>query len=371
MAAVPVQKDRETFAIPASGFLLNRLRFYSAPMTFSYEDFETALRWAREQKPQRAPELQLLQTVGLRLAAPLQTKNDVIGLLLFGARGAGAHYTPAEKMLLAACAEQFALTLENARLNERVLEQEKIRRDLALATEVQRRLLPESPPRMDGSSIDAFTLAARSVGGDYYDFLQIGEHRLGIALADIAGKGIAAALIMAVVQASLRILSTEDNISLPELAARMNRFLHRSTGSASYATFFYAQLDPSKRRLHYVNAGHNLPWLVRRLNGAQNSGAGASIEELAAGGMIIGMFPFASYEESVVDLHAGDVLMAFTDGVPEALNPAEEEFGEDRLKELLRRVAHLPIRDKLQRSRRNCAPGLAMLHSMTTLRSSY
>ena len=267
VAVVPAQKDRETFAIPETGFLLNRLRFYSGPMSFVAEDFETALRWAREQKPQLVRELQLLQTVGLRLAAALRTKNDVIGLLFFGAPEGRAHYTSAEKMLLTACAEQFALTLENALLHERVLEQEKIRHDLALATEVQKRLLPESPPRIDGSSIEAFTLAARSVGGDYYDFLQVREHRLGIALADIAGKGIAAALIMAVVQASLRILATEENISLPELAAKMNRFLHGSTGSASYATFFYAQLDPSKRKLSYVNAGHNPPYLIRRLNG--------------------------------------------------------------------------------------------------------
>jgi sigma-B regulation protein RsbU (phosphoserine phosphatase) len=101
--------------------------------------------------------------------------------------------------------------------------------------------------------------------------LQVGDHRLRIALADIAGKGIAAALVMAVVQASLRILASEENISLPELAAKMNRFLHRSTGAASYATFFYAQLDPSNRQLHYVNAGHNPPYLIRRLNNDESS----------------------------------------------------------------------------------------------------
>lgn len=314
-------------------------------MSFSAEDLDTAIRWAREQKPDLVPELELLQTIGVRLAVPLRTKRDMIGLLLFGAPVTRPDYGPAEKVLLAACSEQFALTLENARLNERLLEQEKIRRDLALATEVQKRLLPESPPRMTGSSIDGFTLAARSIGGDYYDFLQVGEHRIGIALADIAGKGIAAALIMAVVQASLRILASENNVSLPELAARMNRFLHRSTGSASYATFFYAQLDPCKRQLRYVNAGHNPPYLVRRINGNETLGAAAPIEELATGGMIIGMFPFASYEESVIDLQPGDVLMAFTDGVTEALNPHEEEFGEQRLKELLRQVAHLPLKD--------------------------
>lgn len=328
------------FAIPESGFLLNRLRSYSLPLSFTAADLESSLRWARERKPQHVPELELLQSLGLCLAAALRAKRDVIGLLLFGA--------PADRpdrTLLAACAEQLALMLENARLNERVLEQEKIRRDLALAIEVQKRLLPETAPQLTGGSLDAFTLAARSVGGDYYDFLQVGEHRLGIALADIAGKGIAAALIMAVVQASLRILSAEDNISLPELAAKMNRFLHRSTGAASYATFFYAQIDEDKRQLRYVNAGHNPPYLIRRLRNADGSNGSSSIEELTAGGTIIGMFPIVSYEESVVDLRPGDVLMAFTDGVTEALNPVGEEFGEQRLKELLQRVVHLPIAD--------------------------
>ncbi len=343
IAASP-QTTAHTFRIPEAGFLLNRLKFYSAPLSFTSADLETSLRWAREQKPQHVPELELLQTTGLRLAAPLRTRHDLIGLLLFGEPIAREDYLSAEKNLLGACAEQFALTLENARLNERVLEQEKVRRDIALATEVQRRLLPETSPQTAGSSIDAFTLAARSVGGDYYDFVEVGDRCLGIALADIAGKGIAAALIMAVVQASLRILTADGNISLPELAAKMNRFLHRSTGSASYATFFYAQLDEHKRQLRYVNAGHNPPYLVRSFKSSGGSvGSGAQIEELATGGMIIGMFPSANYEESVVDLNPGDVLMAFTDGVTEALNPAEEEFGEQRLKELLLRVVHLPI----------------------------
>ncbi len=345
VAASP-QSNGDTFKIPETGFLLNRLRFYSAPLSFTPADVETSLRWAREQRPQHVPELELLEATGLRLAVPLRTKHDLIGLLLFGERVGREDYVSSEKILVAACAEQFALTLENARLNERVLEQEKVRRDIALATEVQKRLLPETSPHIDGSSLDAFTLAARSVGGDYYDFFQVGDHRVGIALADIAGKGIAAALIMAVVQASLRILASDGDISLPELAAKMNRFLHQSTGSSSYATFFYAQLDDRKRQLRYVNAGHNPPYLVRSAKRAEGAnGSVAPIEELATGGMIIGMFAFASYEESVVDLNPGDVLMAFTDGVTEALNPAEEEFGEERLKQLLRGVAHLPVLD--------------------------
>jgi sigma-B regulation protein RsbU (phosphoserine phosphatase) len=125
----------------------------------------------------------------------------------------------------------------------------------------------------------------------------------------------------------------------------MNAYLHRSTGSNSYATFFYAQLDERSRQLRYVNAGHNPPYLLRPASGAETAGTPASqpeIRELSIGGTVLGLFPQMSYEAATVELRSGDVLVAFTDGVTEALNVAEEEFGEERLKELLRGVIHLP-----------------------------
>jgi len=138
-----------------------------------------------------------------------------------------------------------------------------------------------------------------------------------------------------VVQASLRSLAESSTGSLADLASRMNRLLHRSTGTSSYATFFYAQFDEATRTLRYVNAGHNPPYVWRSRDG--------SIEELPAGGTIIGMFAQAGYEESSVVLEPGDVLMAFSDGVPEAHSPAEEEFSEDRVKDLLARAARLAV----------------------------
>ncbi len=240
-----------------------------------------------------------------------------------------------------------------------------MRRDIDLATEVQKRLLPEGSPQTEVTSFGAYTLAARNVGGDYY-VLRIAEHSLDIALADVAGKGIAAALIMAVVQASLRIIAAEENTSLPQLAAKMNRFLHRSTGFNSYATFFYARLDEDKRQLRYVNAGHNPPYLVRAVRSKADAAADAPIEELAGGGVVIGLFPGATYEESVVDLHPGDVLIAFTDGVTEALNESEEEFGEERLKELIQRVADLPIQEITSAVSQELRTWIGGLRSTTT-----
>jgi sigma-B regulation protein RsbU (phosphoserine phosphatase) len=303
--------------------------------------FETWLRWAAEQKPQHLPELRTLMETGARIAIALRTKDEITGLLLLGRPLDHNEYSGQEKRLLRIWAEQLELMLENARLTERIVEQEKLRRDLALAAEVQRRLLPEQSPEMAIGALAAVTLPARTVGGDYYDFFKVGNYRVAIALADVAGKGVAAALITSIVHASLRIISADGNVSLPELAARMNHYLYRSTRSNSYATFFYAQIDEQNRQLHYVNAGHNPPYLIRRIAASEMSGE-REIDELSTGGTIIGMFPSADYEEGTVDLRPGDVLVAFTDGVPEALNPNEEEFGEDRLKDLLRRAAHLP-----------------------------
>ena len=185
-------------------------------------------------------------------------------MLLLGPPVDRAEYRAAEQSALNACAAQFALMVENGRLTSRVVEQEKLRRDLALAAEVQKRLLPERAPDVSVAGLAGVSLPARSVGGDYYDFIDVGDKRLGIALADVAGKGVAAALIMSSVQASLRILSSDTSISLPQLAAKMSKFLHASTGSNSYATFFYAQVDQETG-----SCATSMPGICRRISCAR------------------------------------------------------------------------------------------------------
>jgi serine phosphatase RsbU (regulator of sigma subunit) len=323
-------------AIPADGLLINRLRRYPHPLLLTAGDFEAWGRWADELQPTCAVEIAQLARTGARMAVPLWSKQELVGVLLLGAPEGREAFTAPEKELLSGAADVFALLIENAGLNERALQQEKLRRDLALAAEVQRRLLPAQPPRCETATFAAFTLPARTVGGDYYDFLELPGERLAIAVADIAGKGIPAALLMSALQASLRVLATEQDLSSSALAAKMNGFLNDSTAGNSYATFFYAQLDFRSRRLRYVNAGHNPPYLVRRV------GAAVEIAELTIGGTVLGLFPHMQYEDGHVDLCPGDLLVAFTDGVTEARNDAGEEFGEERLKELLREVNGSP-----------------------------
>lgn len=327
------------WAIPQRGFLISRLARYPHPLPLREDDFAAWRRWSREFRPEYAAELDALATDGVRIAVPLYAKNDLVGVLLLGSPEDRDGYTLAERQLLSGLASVIALMIENARLTDRAVEQDRLRRDLALAAEVQRRLLPPHPPTNAVATLAAFTLAARTIGGDYYDFVNVDEDRLGIVIADVSGKGIAAALLMSVVQTALRVISSEPDLTLVQLTARMNHVLYQSTSAAKYATFFYARLDRRTGRLRYVNAGHNPPYLMRRDFGA------LEIIELRTGGTVLGLFPESEYEEGEIQLRAGDLLVAFTDGVPEALNAAGEEFGEERLKVVMQNAAGKPAPD--------------------------
>jgi putative ABC transport system permease protein len=323
-------------AIPTRGVLLNRLTHYPHPLPLTAGELQAWLTWAREFRPEHTAEVERLADASVRMAVALRTRRGIVGVLLLGAPEGREQFGEAEKQVLNSAAEVFALMIENARLNDRALEQEKVRRDLALAAEVQRRLLPPQPPSLLAVTLAAFTLPARAIGGDCYDFVELPGGGIGIAVTDVAGKGVAAALLTSVVQTSLRMILDDGDVAPAHLAARMNQFLHRSTASASYATFFYAQLDADGRRLRYVNAGHNPPYLVRR------TAAGMDIVELSTGGMVLGMFPDVAYDDTEIALQPGDLLVIFTDGVTEARSPSDEEFGEDRLKDLLQRAVGLP-----------------------------
>jgi len=261
---------------------------------------------------------------------------------------------------LSAISWQLAFAVQNAQLIEDAAEQEKLRHDLQIAANVQRRLFPENPPAFERLDLAGVCRPALGVGGDYYDFIVLDEHKVGIAVADVAGKGISAALLMSTVQASLRIQAPSVNGNLVELVSSMNRLLHSSTDGSSYATFFYAQFDERTGTLSYVNAGHNPPMLVRARGsvlgrGVAHAGSGAGavavevskgpsgpleigdtvIRRLTAGGPMIGAFDNCEYEQQSLQLSKGDVLVAYTDGVTEALTDEDEEFGEDRLRRLV------------------------------------
>ncbi len=335
ISAVP--EAGEIWTLPFDTVLLTRLAHYYPALPFTQADLDALERWSQESGNDHKDEISTLRSIGPAIVAPVTVKSGISGIL-FVRLGDGTSAGGKTARLLRSVASQLALMIENSHLTDRIVEQERLRRELALASEVQKRLFPERAPDVRSAQLAGYCLPARGVGGDYYDFLRIGSDHLGIALADVAGKGIAAALVMSVVQASLRSLADDPAISLSQLTGKINRLLCASTGPSSYATFFYARLDESTCRLTYVNGGHNPPFLLRNHQSE-------TIEELATGGMIVGMFPFSQYEEGTVQLEPGDLLMLFTDGVSEAHNPQEEEFGDARLKELLRRYRHLPVNE--------------------------
>jgi phosphoserine phosphatase RsbU/P len=202
-----------------------------------------------------------------------------------------------------------------------------MKRDLQIAREIQTWLLPGAPPQIPGISLDYITRPANTVAGDYYDvFPRPGktkeENRVVLAVADVAGKSIPAAMLMATFQASLKTLSTAQ-VALPELVANMNKYAcSNSQGGQRFTTAFLAEYDTMNRVLNYINAGHNNP-ILRRVNG--------SIERLNVGGLPLGILPEAKYDSASVTLAPGDWLVIFTDGLVEAENAHQEEYGESRL----------------------------------------
>jgi len=283
------------------------------------------------QLPERAvDEKDALRRLGAELLLPLSTKERLLGFLSLGPKLSEEPYSSGDERLLRSVAAQTGLALENSRLAEaiasEVAQRERQRRELEIAREVQEQLFPQSQPSAPGFDYCGACRPARHVGGDYYDFLALPEEVVGIAIGDVSGKGIPAALLMASLQASLRAQAPLRTLDLPGLVTSMNRLLYDLSSANRYATFFYAQLDTRRRALTYVNAGHNPPMLLR--NG--------ELLRLDVGGPAVGLLPETSYEQGSLALERGDLLVAYTDGVSEAMSPAEEEWGEERLVAALR-----------------------------------
>jgi sigma-B regulation protein RsbU (phosphoserine phosphatase) len=198
-------------------------------------------------------------------------------------------------------------------------------REVEIAREVQQRLFPQSIPEIEGVSLAGRCRPASEVGGDYYDLIELEGGKLGFAIGDVSGKGISAALIMASLRASLRGLLLDDPGNLAKMMQKVNRLVYEASTSSRYATFFFAAFDPETHELRYVNAGHNPPVLVKDASG--------ELRRLEACGPVVGLLPFVDYEEQSVILQPGDLLIAYTDGISEAMTADDEEWGEDRMLE--------------------------------------
>jgi len=226
---------------------------------------------------------------------------------------------------LAALGQAFnSMTASVSTLMAEQHERQRLEHELAIAREVQAQLFPKEKPAIQGVEIEAVCRPARVVSGDYYDFLPLGPGRLGIALADISGKGISSALIMASLQAALRsqaLFNGSGHGGTAEIVARLNQHLFRSTAADRFATFFYGVYDAQTRRLEYTNAGHPAPLCI----------SGQQVQRLSTGGTVLGLFDNCHYESQTIDVAPASLLIAYSDGLTEAENADEQEFGDQRV----------------------------------------
>ena len=263
-------------------------------------------------------ESRMIEALGCVLLVPMQRRDDLIGFLSVGGKLSDENYDRQDLDFLSAAANQIAVAIENLRFEHQEREFEKAR-------EIQEALLPGRIPQAPGIQIAGAWQPARAVGGDYYDVLELGKGRLALVIADVSGKGIPAALLMSNVQASVKTLAYESTAP-KDLCERVNRVISSNTSVGQFITFFYGVLDTRTMTLAYSNAGH-LPPILWHASGA--------VERLDAGGLILGVSNSAVYEQGEVALEPGDRLLLFTDGLSEAFNGEDEEFGEERLAALV------------------------------------
>jgi len=259
------------------------------------------------------------------MVAPIISNEEVIGVFDLESDQVNA-YTGDDLEVLMLLASQVAIIIEKAVLHEHLVEKKRLAAQLEVARQVQLELLPARNPQLEGFDISAYNFSTEEVSGDYYDFVRIYDDHLGLVIADVSGKGVPAALLMAFLRASLRAaihVGYAPNISM----AKVNYLLWESIENNQFVTAFYGVLDATNKTLSYANAGHNPPLLMEK------DGRARFIER---GGLPLGMFKDARYYEYYLPVETGQILLLYTDGVTEATNPEGEEYGRENLERIVR-----------------------------------
>lgn len=274
------------------------------------------------------------------MAVPLASADAILGMVYADSPLRVKLFDDDDLRLLTTIASVAAIKVQNALLMEERIETERMRQQLQSARNIQSRLLPGRPPAVPGYDMTGISFSCFEVGGDYFDFIPIDDTRMMLALGDVSGKGLDAAILMSSLHASIR-AQAESGASVVELGNRVNRYLVRNTPANKFATLFCAILDHSRHELRYMNAGHNPPLIVR---------ADGTMQELAATAPPVGMLESVTQTEGRASLGPGDVLLVYSDGLSEAMNVGGEEFGPERIAEVLVRHRGLQtarVRDRL------------------------
>ncbi len=268
-------------------------------------------------------EIASLRGRGLALVLPLLHHHDVTGVLCLGPKGNGAPYQPDDIEFLYSLGHLAVVSLQNADLVEQRIEKERLEEELSMARDIQLRLLPQSLPVIAGLQVATLAVPSREVGGDYLDVIQLEDGRILFVIADVTGKSLPAALLMANLQACIHVTAANAE-PIEQKVASLNRVIHRNTAPDKFITAFCGLYHPSTRQLQYVNAGHERPFLIRK---------GGDVVRLGTGGILLGVLPSVSYMRGSIQLDEEDVLVLFTDGITEAMGAAMEEYTDARLEQ--------------------------------------
>jgi len=256
------------------------------------------------------------------LCVPLLVKDKVIGVIQVCNKRKDVIFKKEDEHLLVSFAVHAAIAIENAKLYQEVAEKERMKKELEIAHRLQTSLLPESPPQVKGYEIGAMSVPATEVGGDFYDFIDVAEGKIGLVIGDVAGKGLPAALFMALSRSFLR-AEAIGKLEAKRVMEKTNRLISEDAREGMFVTAFYAILDIPAKNLRLSNAGHNPPLLFHSSTG--------KCEELRIGGIALGAFAEARFQEKEIILRKGDVVIFYTDGVVEAIDNNNQQFGMERL----------------------------------------
>lgn len=266
------------------------------------------------------------------MCAPLWNNREIIGVVYADRTALLDQFSEEDLRLLTLLANLAAVKIENAEAIEKAIEMETFKKELSRAAQIQKDLLPKQNPAIENYDIAGLNIPCDQVGGDYYDFIEIDPCRLGVIIADVSGKGISASLLMASLRAALHV-EIRPQVSVADMAARLNDFVHRSAAINRFITFFFCELNLKTGALRYINAGHNPPVLLEK---------GGEISRLEPSGFCLGMFPSVVYEAREVSLGVGDAVILYTDGVTDSRDKDNHEFGEECLIELVKKNVRLP-----------------------------
>ena len=321
---------------------IEQVRISTTVMNEVMKNGKSVLTADAQHDPRYASQTMALLGIRSVLAVPLSVSDtEVFGIIYADSPTDKSTFTEEHLNILTTLASVASIRVENARLLEERFERERMERELELAKEIQQSFQPSTPPVMDDYEFQGISFSCYEIGGDYYDFIAQHDGQTLIALGDVSGKGTAAALLMSSLHASIH-AQVAAKTSLYEMVKSVNLYLAENTPSNRFITLFIAELDPNTGILNYINAGHNPP-LVGRADG--------TVEQLASGGFPLGIMPMAEYEVGQLELQAGEALIIYSDGVSEAVNQKDEEFGMERLTEVIRKnlkASASGIRDKVE-----------------------